>query len=250
MEAKQLELELWQTLDRATFAPQTADVRSLLLSLDRVMEHCELAQQLAIGAEGLARIAAVYATRAESLIWEWESQYNPTEPVVDVDECAALFVQSLHLDLSDLLEPPQAVQYPQNRQPPTAIATNNSLVGQVDKSALLAMVEQLEAEDRSTLSDAEQKDFIVALAHTEDFSMWKRAIADCFANTSQKCLPLIEIVQQVQYPATLEQDQGNLLVKTWLAVLLGDFELEQRQDFYSQSGVWVSLRALAVSQSD
>ncbi|URD53653.1 hypothetical protein [Chroococcidiopsis sp. CCNUC1] len=241
----QLELDLWQALDVASESPESADVRSLLLSLDRVMEHGDLTQQLAIGAEGLARIAAVYAARAESLIWEWESQYNPTEPVVDVDECADLFVQSLHLDLSDLIEPPQAVQYPQNRQPPTAIATNNSLVGQVDKSAVLAMVGQLEAEDRSTLSDAEQKDFIVALAHTEDFSLWKRAIADCFANTSQKCLPLIEIVQQVQYPTTPEKDLGDLLVKTWLAILLGGFDLEQREDFYEPTGIWVSLPDIA-----
>ncbi|MBD2309996.1 hypothetical protein H6G17_31855 [Chroococcidiopsis sp. FACHB-1243] len=40
------------------------------------------------------------------------------------------------------------------------------------------------------------------------------------------------------------------LVKTWLAVLSGDFELEQREDFYSQTGVWVSLGAIAVSPSD
>lgn len=250
MEIVQLKLDLWQALDDATSAPKTADVRSLLLSLERVMESRTLAQQLAIGAEGLARIAAVYAARAESLIWEWESQYNPTEPVVDVDECADLFVQSLHLDLSDLLEPPQAVQYPPNRQPPTAIATNNSLIGQVDKSAVLAMVKQLEAEDRSTLSDAEQKDFIVALAHTEDFSLWKRAIADCFVSTSARCLPLVELVEQIHSSTTLESDRKMLLVKTWLAVLSGDFELEQREDFYSQSGVWVSLGAIAVSPSD
>ncbi|WP_039710289.1 hypothetical protein [Scytonema millei] len=241
MEIVQLELDLWQALDVAIESPESADVRSLLLSLDRVMEHGDLAQQLAIGAEGVARIAAVYAARAESLIWEWETQYNPTEPVVDVDECADLFVQSLHLDLSDFIEPPQAVQYPQNRQPPTAIATNNSLVGQVDKSAVLAMVRQLEAEDNSTLSDAEQKDFIIALAHTEDFSMWQRAIADCFISASVRCLPLIELVEQIQSSSTLESDRKVLLVKTWLAVLSGDFELVQREDFYSQTGVWVSL---------
>ena len=129
VEIVQLELDLWQALDVAIDSPESADVRSLLLSLDRAMKHCELAQQLAIGAEGLARITAVYAARAESLIWEWESQYNPTEPVIDVEGCTDLFVQSLHLDLSDLIEPLETVQYPQNRQPPTAIATNNSLVG-------------------------------------------------------------------------------------------------------------------------
>ncbi|PSB62602.1 hypothetical protein C7B79_17295 [Chroococcidiopsis cubana CCALA 043] len=241
MEIVQLELDLWQALDDATSAPETADVRSLLLSLDRAMEHCDLAQQLAIGSEGLARIVAVHAARAESLIWEWSSQYNPTEPVVDADECADLFVQSLHLDLSDLLEPPQAVQYPQNRQPPTAIATNNSLVGQVDKSAVLVMVEQLEAEDNSTLSDAEQKDFIVALAHTEDFSLCKRAIADCFVSKSTRCLPLVELVEQIDSSTTLKSEWKMRLVKTWLAVLSGDFELEQREDFYSPTGIWVSM---------
>ncbi|MDZ4877864.1 MAG: hypothetical protein CLLPBCKN_007299 [Chroococcidiopsis cubana SAG 39.79] len=246
LEIVQLELDLWQALDDATSAPETADVRSLLLSLDRAMEHGELAQQLAIGAEGLARIAAVYAARAESLIWEWESQYNPTEPVVDVEGCTDLFVQSLHLDLSDLIEPLQAVQYPQNRQPPTAIATNNSLVGQVDKSAVLAMVEQLEADDTSILSDVEQKELILALAHTEDISAETSAIADCFANMSLNCLPLVELVRQVRYPVTLEKDLGDLLVKTWLAVLLGDFELEQREDFYSPIGIWVSLPDVAV----
>ncbi|MBD2309920.1 hypothetical protein H6G17_31420 [Chroococcidiopsis sp. FACHB-1243] len=126
------------------------------------------------------------------------------------------------------------------------------LVGQVDKSAVLAMVEQLEAEDNSTLSDAKQKDFIVALAHTEDFSLWKRAIADCFVSTSARCLPLVELVEHIDSSTTttLKSERKMRLVKTWLAVLSGDFELEQREDFYSQSGVWVSLGAIAVSPSD
>ena len=109
------------------------------------------------------------------------------------------------------------------------------------------MVEQLEEESTSTLSDTEQKDFIIALAHTEDFSLWQRAIADCFTGTSARCLPLIELVEQIQSSSTLESDRKVLLVKTWLAVLSGDFELVQREDFYSQTGVWVSLRALTVS---
>jgi hypothetical protein len=58
-------------------------------------------------------------------------------------------------------------------------------------------------------------------------------------------LPLIEIVQQVQYPTTPEKDLGDLLVKTWLAILLGGFDLEQREDFYEPTGIWVSLPDIA-----
>ncbi|PSB59824.1 hypothetical protein C7B79_28075 [Chroococcidiopsis cubana CCALA 043] len=108
------------------------------------------------------------------------------------------------------------------------------------------MVEQLEADDTSILSDVEQKELILALAHTEDISAETSAIADCFANMSLNCLPLVELVRQVRYPVTLEKDLGDLLVKTWLAVLLGDFELEQREDFYSPIGIWVSLPDVAV----
>ncbi|PSB62916.1 hypothetical protein C7B79_16020 [Chroococcidiopsis cubana CCALA 043] len=61
---------------------------------------------------------------------------------------------------------------------------------------------------------------------------------------------MVELVEQIDSSTTLKSDRKMLLVKTWLAVLLGDFELEQREDFYSQTGVWVSLGAIAVSPSD
>lgn len=107
------------------------------------------------------------------------------------------------------------------------------------------MVEQLEEESTSAPSDAEQKDLILALAHSEDVSAEASAIADCFANTTVKCLPLVEIVSQVQYPVAVEKDSGDVLVKTWLAVLLGGFNLEQREDFYSRTGIWVCLPDIA-----
>ena len=53
-------------------------------------------------------------------------------------------------------------------------------------------------------------------------------------------LSVLELVKKVKYPV-VKGEKKSTLVKTWLALLLGGFTLEQHGDFYDVSGIRVSL---------
>ena len=67
-------------------------------------------------AEGIEQLVGVYAERADYLIDGYERRHNPQEPIVNLDDCVELFVQSLQLDVSELMEPEEEVQYPVQRR--------------------------------------------------------------------------------------------------------------------------------------
>ncbi|OWY62214.1 hypothetical protein B7486_59640, partial [cyanobacterium TDX16] len=172
-------------------------------------------------------------------------EYSYRDPVVSHGFFSDLVRQSMAVDLSDLIEPA-----PKRKRRLPNFQVESSIVAPVDKSAVLEMVKQLERNSEiaasSPQSDEEKKQKALEVAHDEDVSSWISAIANHFSNTSVKSLPLVELARQIQSPATLEPDtlepeRGMPVVKAWLAVLSGDFELEQREDFYSPTGIWVSV---------
>ena len=78
-------------------------------------------------------------------------------------------------------------------------------------------------------------------AHSEDIATWVEAISHYFLNRQEDSLSLVELVQNVQYPI-VEEEKRSSLVRTWLALLLGGFQMEQRvEDFYSLKGIWVRI---------
>ncbi|OWY63629.1 hypothetical protein B7486_51980, partial [cyanobacterium TDX16] len=159
-------------------------------------------------------------------------EYSYRDPVVSHGFFSDLVRQSMAVDLSDLIEPAPKRQ----RRIVPSFKLESSIVAPVDKSAVLEMVKQLERNCEiaasSPQSDEEKKQKALEVAHDEDVSRWISAIASHFSNTSVKSLSLVELARQIQFPARLEPERGMPLVKTWLAVLSGDFELEQREDFY------------------
>ena len=98
------------------------------------------------------------------------------------------------------------------------MADDDSVVGEVDKAAVLALVDEL------TLEEAKEK--ALAVSHAEDVSAWVSALS-----TKRKSVPqqLVELQQQLRMP----------LIEVWIAVLLGGFQLEQRGDFYELEGIWL-----------
>lgn len=69
---------------------------------------------------------------------------------------------------------------PRKRRAKSIIKAQNSVVGVVDRSAVLALVEQLEANASShdsSLSDEELKSQALEVAYDEDVSAWCDAIA-------------------------------------------------------------------------
>ncbi|MEM9907581.1 MAG: hypothetical protein AAF921_21435, partial [Cyanobacteria bacterium P01_D01_bin.44] len=100
---------------------------------------------------------------------------------------------------------------------------NESVVGEVDKANILAMVDDIEAVEQT-------KQSTLAVAHDENASAWSQRISDYLENQSES-VKLVELQHQLQRP----------LIELWLGALLGGFVIEQRGDFYENQQVWISL---------
>jgi hypothetical protein len=153
MEIEQLELDLWRSLSTAIKFPETADFQGLYNALESEIAHQPVREQLQIAAQVLVELAQVYAARVELLLSGWERRYNPAEPVVDLEKCVELFVQSLHLDVAELFEPDEPVNYPENRSSRKTSVADGSLVRQVDKSVMLNALEAIVTESAQTSDD-------------------------------------------------------------------------------------------------
>ena len=216
---KQLELDLWVSLDVAVQFPETADLRSLCNALEQTLGDRSIAEQLSLAGEVLMQVSEVYAAKAERLITRWEQRHNPKEPIVDLGNCIDLFVQSLSIDVTELFEEPESVVYPVNRK----ARGEGSIVAEVDKEVLLNWVDQIQP-----LNEMEMADQIIDLAHGEDVEEWARAI-DRFLKQCRENIRLLE----------LQKGVGLSIVELWLGLLLGGFALEQQGEFYSSQDLWI-----------
>lgn len=226
MEVQQLELDLWQSLETASRFPETADLRSLCDALEQTLSDQSLAEQLAVAGDVLVQLSEVHAARADLLISRWERRYNPKEPVVNLEECVDLFVQSLSLDVTDLFEEPEPMQYPANRKKKSSAQADGSVVGEVDKDALLNWVDQMAAEQ--TLDELQIAEQIRDLAHGENVEEWSKAIAQY----------LQHLHSNIRLP-DLQQALKMSIVELWLGLLLGGYPLEQRGEFYNSQTLWI-----------
>ncbi len=225
--SRQSELDLWQSLETASKFPEMADLRSLLEALERTISKQPLIQQLHIVGDALVQLSRVCAARAELIVNQWEHQYNPTEPVVDLEGCVDLFVQSLSLDVAEFFCEPDSVQYPESRKKKLPPQVDSSTVGEVDKTTLLNIVDELLAEQTPT--EIELADQIINLAHEENVEEWIIAIAQHMAQI-KTTIRLSELQRALNMP----------LVEVWLGLLLGEFTLEHTGDFYESQNIWVS----------
>jgi hypothetical protein len=225
MEMRQLELDLWQSLDAAVRYPETANVQRLCDALEGAIAAHPLQEQLQMAGELLRQISEVYAARAAWLMDGWEYRHNPQEPIVALDEDASFFAQSLSLDLEDLFEEPEAVVYPSERR--SRSAPQGTIVGELDKEALLNALDQQLAE-HPEMTEAEAFEAAISVAHGENVSEWMGAIGQVLAEQGQE-ETLLGLQERLRMP----------WVEVWLAVLLGGYSVEQRGEFYQCETIWV-----------
>ncbi|PSB23334.1 hypothetical protein C7B61_11800 [filamentous cyanobacterium CCP1] len=226
MEVQQLELDLWQSLETAARFPETADLRSLCDALEQTLSDQSLAEQLAVAGDVLVQLSEVCAARADLLISRWERRHNPTEPVVNLEECVDLFVQSLSLDVTDLFEEPEPMLYPTNRKKKPSAQVDGSIVGEVDKKALLNWVDQMAAEQ--PLDEAQVAEQIRELAHGENVEEWSRAIAQQLQRLHAN-IRLSDLQQMLKMP----------IVEIWLGLLMGGYSFDQQGNFYDTENLWI-----------
>jgi hypothetical protein len=84
-------------------------------------------------------------------------------------------------------------------------------------------------EQESLLSVEEEFERAISTAHAEDVSSWIEAIEHCITDNSYP-IRLMDLQNVVQLP----------IIETWLGLLLGDFKLEQRGEFYDSSRIWIT----------
>lgn len=222
MKGEQLELNLWEELRRAQQMPETVEVVQILDTMEATAAQLPEAARLQFAGEALLQIAELCAARATVLMTEWEEAYR--DPVVQQGFFTDLVRQTMAVDLSDLMEPTPPRKPRTKRVKSTEIA-EGSVVATVDKAVLLAMVDQLESE---VALEEERKQQVLQIAHDEEVSRWIEAIAQWLIAIPTHCTSFAHLCQSLGMPR----------VEIWLGVLLGEFELEQGEEFYSNT-FWV-----------
>jgi hypothetical protein len=216
--ATQLELELWEQLQLAQQMPEAIDVAQLLDVMEVAAVQLPEAQRLQFAGDALLQMAELCVARAGVLMTQWEEAHR--DPIVEPGFFADVVRQTMAVDLSDLLEPA-----PVRKQRANSISKleEGSIVAPVDKAAVLAMVDQLEADNEA------QKQAVLAITYSEDVTRWTAAISQWLQAAPNRSVSIAELGRDLKMP----------WVEVWLGVLLGNFQLEQWGEFY-QSPVWVT----------
>ncbi|MDV3348315.1 hypothetical protein QGP82_06410 [Leptothoe sp. LEGE 181152] len=219
IDVRQLELDLGDAFEDAVDMPEEANILELWQQFERVMAELPWREQLRMGGDVLAQLAEICEAKSEVLWEDWQDANNSDGPVMDADWLRGLTRQTQEIDFSELVR--RSDNY--SAQQPDDISDGGSLVVDVDKKAILALVDELTFE--------ETKKQALSVAHSEDVSAWIAAIS-----AKRKLAPqrLIELQQQLRMP----------LVEVWIAALLGGFQLEQRGEFYETEEIWMSVPCL------
>jgi len=174
MNYHKLELPLWSHLRSCRLFPESVDLVAMLDRAEVEISQLPKKVQMQVAGEAILQLAQLYSLRSEVLLDNWENAY--CDPQVRSDFFADIVRQTMAVDLSDFMEP----NPPRKRRAKSTIKARDSVIGVVDKSAVLAMVEQLEANassDDSSLSDPERLRQALSVAHNEDVFTWCDAIA-------------------------------------------------------------------------
>ncbi len=181
-----------------------------------------------MAAEAIAQIVQVFQERSVLAFEELEATTNNEGPPMPSDAFDRYVRQSMEVDFEQFIEP--LVNLP--RKAPerlTSVLQQGSVVGELDQVALLQALDE-QMSQHPGLTDVEVFNQALSLAHDEDVSAWTGTITSWMVEYHVSTIPLVQLQQAVQMP----------LVQLWLALLLGEYAIEQRGEFYDVQQVWVS----------
>ncbi len=220
MKVKQLELDLWDVISSARQTPEDANLPMVFKLLDLTLVDLDTRSQLRIAGEAVCQIADLFCDRSNFLFEELHSRAVNGEPIMADDVFDRYVRQSIVVDFEQFIEPLQSLP----RKIPEPTKHGNTMVGAIDKEVLIQALEE-----ESLLSLEEEFERAISTAHAEDISAWVEVIAQCITDNSYP-IRLMDLQKAVQLP----------IIETWLGLLLGDFNLEQRGEFYDSSGIWIT----------
>ncbi|NUN67370.1 hypothetical protein HCU40_22260 (plasmid) [Pseudanabaena biceps] len=220
MQVKQLELDLWHVISTARQIPEDANLQMMFKLLDLTLVDLDTRSQLRIAGEAVCQIADLFCDRSSFLFEELHSRAINGEPIMADDAFDRYVRQSMVVDFDQFIEPWQSLP----RKIPEPTKSGNSIVQEIDKEVLIKALEQ-----ESLLSPEEEFTRAISTAHIENVSTWIEAIAHCITdNSAPMCL--MDLQKALKLP----------IVEIWLGLLLGDFKLQQRGDFYDSREIWIS----------
>ncbi len=223
MNYEQLELPLWSHLLSCRLAPESVDLVAVMNRAEVEISQLPQEVQMQAAGEAILQLAQLYSLRSLLLLDDWENAYR--DPQVRSDFFADIVRQTMAVDLSDLMEP----ALPRLRRTKSGFKARDSVAGVVSKSAVLAMVEQLEANtssDDSSLSDPERLRQALSVAHDEDVFGWRDAITYWMQHQGHK-VSLWQLQQALDMP----------LVEVWLGLLHSPtaYRWEGQGEFYREA---------------
>ena len=220
MKIKQLELDLWDVLSTARQTPNDANLPMVFQLLDLTLVDLDTRSQLRVAGEAVCQIADLFCDRSNLLFEELHSRAVKGEPIM-ADVAFDRYVrQSMVVDFDQFIESLPSLLRKAGEQ----TKGGNSVVQEIDKETLIQSLEQ-----ESLLSFEEKFEQVISTAHAEDVSSWIEAIAHCINNHFS---PMRLLDLQAALPLSM--------VEIWLGLLLGDFKLEQRGEFYNASEIWIA----------
>jgi len=230
MNGQQLELPLWSQLQQSRLAPESIDLEAILDQAEQEIAQLPEAMQMQAAGEAILQLAQLQLLRSEVLIDNWENAYR--DPHVRSDFFNDIVRQTMAVDLSDLITP----LLPRKRRAKAISKAQDSVVSVVDKSAVLAMIEQLDAlsqiHDELPLSDEEHKQLALDFAHDEDIFAWCQAIASWIGQQGSKKVSLLQLQQSLSMP----------LVEVWLGLLHSPmpYQWNSTKEFYREArDIWI-----------
>jgi hypothetical protein len=226
MDAIQLELDFRSAIAQALAEPEDANLSQLWLSLEPELVGLTEKEQLAMAGQALCDLAEVCQRRAELMWTEWQDFYNTEGPIPDEDFLAGLVQKTMFLDISEL------VRQPKSRK--------KAFVGGEDRGD--SIVEEVTKTEALLLAGVEEEEKpipVALLEHDEAAGAWAAALREWMRERG---------VEEVRFP-DLMSGVGLSVVKIWLALLLGDFELRQEGGFYEGAGIMVELAAADLTAS-
>jgi hypothetical protein len=218
--------QLQSALAQAIADPRSTDFDALWVLLLEVLAPLPPRQQFEIAGDVLLQMADILWRRAEVLLLGHQPESAEAIAHRLTRELIEPFTRTMQLNTANFVKPK-----PQRKQKVRAISPNDSIVGEVDKTVLLNVLDQVADDDTDSYDIDDACQDPINLSHDEAIGQWAGDLIDYLTD---RPLSLLDLGDRAQMP----------LVQVWITVLLDEqFDIQQRGDFYQTETVMVAGRS-------
>jgi len=221
MRGEQFELKLWNAIAEASKTPEDADLVQVWGILDQALVGLDMRSQLQIAGEAVGQLANLFSCRANFLFEELNARDLNNDPQMSESAFDRYVIQKIVVNFDQFIESFDRLP----RITSERFKDGNSIAGVVDKEVLIQVLEQ-----ENILTAETEFEEAIASTHVEDISAWIGRISQYLeGEDSAICL------------TKLQAGLGMQMVEVWMGLLLGEFCLEQRGEFYDRQ-IWINLK--------